>query len=133
TDPWLDEGLNEYASDRVLERVGGVRLPLPSQAMVERFGWLAQGASWDPFGLPAAAYLDRREYEAGVYNQTSTFLSSLERHYGSDRLLAALGRYARRFRFRHPTPADFISAMSDGLGEDIAPLVRQLMAGAFWD
>jgi len=135
-EPWLDEGLNEYASDRVLERAtSGSMLGalLPDQAVLERLVWLGWGQGWDPLGLPAWAYPSRRAYEAAVYSQTSTLLSSLERHHGNARLLGALGLYARRYRFRHPTAAGLIAALSEGLGEDVAPLIGQIMAGAVWD
>jgi hypothetical protein len=43
-------------------------------------------------------------------------LKTLENLVGKERLLAALGSYARRFAFKHPTRADLFAALHDGLG-----------------
>src|SRR5262249_22745579 len=62
-----------------------------------------------------------------------TLLYSLERAYGRDQLMKALGLYARRYRFRHPTSLGFVATLSEGLGTDVGPLIEQLMTGAVWD
>src|SRR5262249_24369233 len=53
-EPWLDEGLNQYASDVVLERATGrAMIPLTSQAMDERESFTLGAADWGGFAKPA--------------------------------------------------------------------------------
>jgi aminopeptidase N len=133
-EPLLDEGLNQYASDVVLEReTGAAMIPGTSQAMDEREGYVMGAAEWGGFAKPAWAHSSHWHYESATYAETATFLYSLERAYGRERLMKALGVYARRYRFRHPTTLGFIATLSEALGVDVQPLAHQLMVGAVWD
>ena len=133
-EPWLDEGINQYASDVVLERATGRAIfPMTSQAMDEREGYTLGDADWGGFGKPAWAHPSHWRYESATYAATATLLYSLERAYGRDRLMNALGVYARRYRFRHPTGLGFVATLAEGLGPDLVPLVTQLLTGAVWD
>jgi len=67
---------------------------------------------------PAADFPSFRTLGALVYSRTATILETLSRVYGRERFEAALGAYASRFRFGHPSPADFTAAMGTALGDD---------------
>ena len=58
------------------------------------------------------------------YGQGSRMLQALAARTGAERLLAALSAYARQWRFKHPSPWDFMAAMEVALGEDLQ---------AFWN
>lgn len=80
-----------------------------------------------PPSLPAYRY-SPGEYGASVYGRSTLVLTSLSQTYGEARIWAALGRYARRFRFAHPHPHDLIASfdteLGRGVGRDIlAPLL----------
>jgi hypothetical protein len=133
-EPWLDEGLNQYVSDLVLERAGRRWYwPRGLPFALERWSWLAAGPRWAHFGKASWDYPTARAYTGGAYEHTTTLLASLERRFGRERLLGALGLYARRYRFRHPSFAGFAAALSEGLQTDVQALLAQAAAGAGWD
>jgi hypothetical protein len=53
---------------------------------------------------------------------------TLARVYGEDAVEQALGRYARRFRFEHPSPEDLLGVFEEVLGPEAAAALR---AGLF--
>ncbi|HEY3493436.1 MAG TPA: M1 family peptidase, partial [Polyangiaceae bacterium] len=54
------------------------------------------------------------------YSRTATLLATLGRVYGEDKLLAALGRYARAQRFGHPDTRALAAALEQELGAQAA-------------
>jgi hypothetical protein len=118
---YLDEGVNEYANGVVLDDWFGadrslVDLPF---ARVGYYEYHRIRVDADALGATIATPSYRfppGEYAETTYGKTAVVLKTLEQMVGRDRFLAALGGYARRFRFRHPSGADFIAALDDGLG-----------------
>jgi hypothetical protein len=82
-----------------------------------RASYLAAG-SWDPIATPSYRMLDREAYAGATYAKTNLALRTLGGLLGSqEQVVAALGAYARRHRFGHPTERDFradFSAATDG-------------------
>jgi hypothetical protein len=93
------------------------------QAMTGRFCELDQSSA-----TPAYGFETGRAYSSMVYGHTSAMLETLRRVYGERPVLQALGRYARKFRFGHPTPDDMLAAFEEVMG----PRVREnLRVGLF--
>src|SRR6185295_16508037 len=82
-----------------------------------------------PVSSPAADFPSFRTLGALVYSRTATILETLARVYGRDRFEAALGEYARRFRFAHPSPTDFTSVIGSALGEDARRALVEALDG----
>ncbi len=130
--PALDEGLAEWASIDLLRSVFGERTSLASFAPVSRFEAERFGATFHapppvPSNWPASVYSDA-EYGGLIYARTAIALESVRRAHGRERFERALALYAKRARFRHPTPADLVRAFDDTYGADfgtriILPLV----------
>jgi len=120
---FLDEGLNEYSDGLVLDE------------------WLGEGTSFvDLPGVHYGYYESSRtdvdsqvspiatlsyqfapgEYSQATYGKTTQVMRTLETLAGHDRVVAALGSYAKRNAFKHPTRADLFAALKDGLGGDFA-------------
>jgi hypothetical protein len=78
---------------------------------------------------PAWAYQTGAAYGALVYSRTATVLETFRRVYGDAKLQHAMGTYARRYRFKHPTPDDFIGVIEAELG----PLPAQNLRAALFD
>lgn len=121
--PFLDEGLTSYAELRTLDvgwgpgsAFSGFGLELSATSLGRAFA--AARAEDLPVSSAAADFPSFRTLGALVYSRTATILETLARVYGRDRFEAALGEYARRFRFAHPSPADFTSVLGNALGED---------------
>jgi hypothetical protein len=129
--PFLDEGLTSYAELRSLDvafgagsAFGDLGYTLSVTSLGRAFA--AMRAEDVPISSPAAAFPSFRTLGALVYSRTATLLETLARVYGRDRFEAALGEYARRYRFAHPTESDFLDVM----GEELGPDVRRTLVAA---
>jgi hypothetical protein len=136
--PLLDEGLASYAEIEAMEarlpdasgaEAFGLAIGMPAgarmvAARVARAGAIARTAA--EFGSGSA-------YSGLVYARTATLLLTLERVYGKDKLSAALARYTREQRFRHPEPDALVSAIAAEVGEDAALQLRSALAGGWVD
>src|SRR6478735_8908176 len=119
-EPFLDEGFNSYAEAEALETrygsasvFGGLGLSVSSTALNRLFS-AARGQD-EKIAQGAADFATFRSLGALVYSRTAIVLGTLARVYGSERFNHALGVYARKFRFQHPTTADFLSVMQSEL------------------
>jgi len=132
--PFLDEGLTSYAELRTLDAMfgpgsafDGFGLTLSVTSLERTFA--AARVEDVAVSSAAAAFPSFRTLGALVYSRTATVLETLARVYGRERFEAALGAYARRFRFAHPTPRDFFEAMGRELGADAQRLLVQALDG----
>ena len=133
---WLDEGFNTYmtakAEDQALGdgywtrgflgagRIGwpfvapGVRVPRGSDSVPD----LRQEGEKDVMARPAWAYRDAGSYSLNSYGKPALVLQTLEGLLGEETMLRVLRTYARRFRFAHPTTADFVATVNEVTGQD---------------
>lgn len=121
--PFLDEGLCEYATARVMQDLygpEGTLLDLPWLA--PRFGAWALGAASSaaitapvPVSTAAADFATAGRYGSHVYSRTETVLRSLELSVGPARFAAAMRAYAEAARFAHPTPETLFSTLGGSL------------------
>ncbi len=123
--PFLDEGLNSYAEAEAMEtRYGagavfdGFGLSVTSTALNRALS-AARGAD-EPVGQGAADFASFRNLGALVYSRTAIVMATMGRVYGEAHLAHAVGTYTRRFRFRHPSPSDFLGVMQEELGAEAA-------------
>jgi hypothetical protein len=129
-EPWLDEGFNEYMEDRVVGAAYGSNHPVLSV-----FGWRVPVnvairspldsnrryfavATQDVLASPAWKFRTRTSYGAHTYSKTALVMATLERLVGTSTMNRALRLYADRWRFKHPTTADWIAAVNDATGSD---------------
>jgi len=93
-----------------------------------------QRAGWDKMVKPGWEFVDRRSYATNAYSRAALLLATIRRtlHWrlgdedGERAFHAGMLRYARDWRFRHPTTADFLAAFSDGAGFDVRPMFDAL-------
>ena len=131
--PFLDEGVNSYAELRAMEAwkpgsslFGGLGFEV-SRLAVGRAA-AAHVAHNDEVAQAASDFGSGEDYGGLVYARTSTLLWTIGRVWGDVELEAAVGDYARRGRFGHPTPDVLIDAVRGRLGAEAA---AQLRAGLF--
>jgi len=131
---WLDEGINSFVEGKIMDELYGPRASYAELGGIavdaialHRLGFLGR-ASVDPIARPAFAMLDRASYASTSYAKTALALHMLDRHLGGDRLMRALGDYARAWRFRHPTGKDFRRSIEKSTGEDL-----EWFFGQVWD
>lgn len=130
---WLDEGINSYVEGLIMDDaygpgsyvdLAGLRV---GAVPVARASYLAAG-SWDPIATPSFRMLDRDAYVSATYAKTSLALRTLGGLLGGqERVVAALGEYARRYRFGHPDERDFRAAFSAATGGAVEGVLETLL------
>ena len=133
---WMDEGLNTYATARVIDEA------LPNKFVtVERyFGgfvpWAFTDVRWSRAidGNRLNAYRPVATYDTQStptwrywpgsasqisYNKTALWLATLERYLGWETMQRVLATHFSRGAFRHPTPEEFFAIASEVAGADL--------------
>jgi hypothetical protein len=130
-EPWLDEGLSDFVSGVLMRRLYGRDSSLIDRGPLHGgFAELRAAAArpWgrhpDPIATRSHAFADSRSYGAVTYSKTAAALETLEGVVGTERLISALGAYAREMAFGHPTEADLVRVLERELGEDLGWFLR---------
>lgn len=123
--PFLDEGLTSYAEVHALQAAYAdtslVTLPGFGVSMQSGHRALAaERAKDEAIAAPAARFESFSALGALVYSRTATVLATFANVYGEAQLARALGRYARHYRFEHPSPKHLVAALRETLGIDAA-------------
>ncbi|MCX5742933.1 MAG: M1 family metallopeptidase [Proteobacteria bacterium] len=126
-EPWLDEGVNEWADAKVMADLYDAR-----SSGVDWMGWQADYAALrmaidrqtgvvpSPIATAAFAFVDRTAYGEATYIETMRALRTLEAYVGGARFADAMKTYAQTWAFKHPTGRDLFDSLSSSLGEDLA-------------
>ncbi|KQY84499.1 EnpEP protein [Paenibacillus sp. Root52] len=96
---WLDEGFTSYAEDKLMEQEYGLVPNLPVQA-----GLITSPA---PLTQEAWKFDSQNHYAANVYTRGKLVLLGIEQQVGSKTMERILSTYVKKYRFKHPTSADF--------------------------
>jgi hypothetical protein len=126
---WLDEGFNSYSTGKVMRRVYG---PWVIEALGLRIGdlELAQAQNsvermFDQVRTPAWQYSSSGNYGFNSYARTELTLLTLEALLGPETMARVMRTYHERFRFRHPSSADFYTVVSEVAGRDMSGFFAQ--------
>jgi hypothetical protein len=138
---WLDEGFNSYHEEKTtwlwLGPAGWGRTYFgPAGGRGSRTGYpvvapgvyLGRGISnldglrktgrSDSMARRGWEYRSRESYGLNSYGKPALSLQTLEALVGDETMTRILRVYARRFRFSHPTSADFIATVNEVTGQD---------------
>ncbi|WP_019914422.1 M1 family metallopeptidase [Paenibacillus sp. HW567] len=96
---WLDESFTSYAEDRLMEQEYGVISNLPLQTSLV--------TSPQPLNLETWKYAGDDSYTRNVYIRGKLVLKDMEKQVGTKTMDSILSAYARKYRFHHPSTADF--------------------------
>ncbi|RCX14447.1 peptidase M1-like protein [Fontibacillus phaseoli] len=96
---WLDEAFTSYAEDKLMEQEFGIAPNLPIQAAL-----ISSPAS---LTLPSWKYGSGDVYAKNAYYRGKLVLLDIERQVGAKTMKRILYNYSQRFKFKHPTTADF--------------------------
>jgi hypothetical protein len=100
---WLDEGFTSYAEDKVMETVYGIAPPLTIESSYITSPQPLAKASWD--------YPNHRVYAENVYIRAKLVLYGIERTIGEETMRKVMRTYFGKYRFKHPTTADFLQVL----------------------
>lgn len=122
---WLDEGINTYSEIQIMNdwfpRSGDVFDALSIDIDLQDYhrAMVLLGGDLDPMVKNAWTYYNGFSYQVNAYNRPGIALSSLHNFLGGDTMRQALRVYLQRWRFRHPTSADFIAVVEEVSGRDL--------------
>jgi hypothetical protein len=135
---WMDEGLAQFATARLLDeqyvhrfvavdRYFGGLVPWPSRDVewsrtLDGEG-LREYRRWPNWDVPATASWRYWPAAADIttYAKTALWLDMLERRLGWPTLQKALASFFAQYEYHHPSPEQFMTAMSAAAGEDLTP------------
>ncbi len=140
-EPMLDEGLNEYWDNRMLREHGQQAHPMPPflkrigiDPAFDAFDIVRVGSPRDkPADAPGQNAWNRLQGIGPVYNRTALVMRDLEERIGREAMERGFKEYYRRWKFRHPSVADFREALADGSGQRAVVeevFARQIYAAA---
>ncbi|MCW8981809.1 MAG: M1 family metallopeptidase [Altibacter sp.] len=105
---WMDEGFTSYISDEAMNVVMDQKNPNPQAGSYRGYGFLATSGKEQPQSTHADRYHSNRAYGISAYSKGAVFLAQLGYVIGEANLKETLKRYYSEWKFKHPTPNDFI-------------------------
>ena len=146
---WLDEGLNTFATARVLAEsfdphfrsarffgrfVPWVLRDVPWSRAVDgnRVSGYRRDARQDPQSTPTFRYWPGTAGSIS-YDKTALWLHTLERYLGWPTLQQGMAEFYREWRFAHPGPDDFFRTISAASGQDLTWFFDQTRGDATFD
>jgi aminopeptidase N len=102
---WLDEGFTSYTEDKLMELEYGVRPNLTVESSYITDPEALKLNSW--------SYNGHGRYAENVYTRAKLVLESIESQIGGDQMDRVMRTYFQRWKFRHPTTADFQKVLED--------------------
>ncbi|PHR13783.1 MAG: peptidase M1 [Aequorivita sp.] len=105
---WMDEGFTSYISDEAMNYVMKENKLNPHAGSYRSYFYMATSGAEQPLSTHADRYASNRSYGINAYSKGSVFLIQLGYVIGPEDLSKTLKRYYSDFKFKHPTPNDFI-------------------------
>ncbi len=128
--PWLDEGLAEHSSLLYMETIYGEEVA--DRMRVRRWQipvkWVQDNGYDVPVGQEVTAF-NSTNYEILVYAKSALFFDSLYQAMGRERYLEVLQTFIDRYRFKTPTPEDFLAVVKEVGGIDPTPYYKKWIEG----
>ncbi len=122
---WMDEGFNTYSTGKVMDLAyGRIHLPVSlfgipvgwysstptaSALEVNRAAYIGIGPKLDDLARSAWQYRNANSYGQNSYMRPGLMMKTLENLLGSDAMERVMRRYQQQYRYRHPSPTDFVN------------------------
>ena len=116
---WMDEGFTSYISDIAMEKVMNSESENPFSGSYRSYNRLAKSGVEQPQSTHADRYVYNSAYRAAAYSKGAVFLAQLGYIIGEDNLQKTLKRYYDEWKFKHPTPNDFIRVAEKVSGAEL--------------
>jgi hypothetical protein len=104
--PWMDEGFTTYATDFVLSRMWSTFTPF--KGSYKGYYRLVASGKQEPLTTHSDHYHTNRAYGTASYSMGMIFLHQLGYIIGEEVLMKTMRRYFAEWKYKHPTPNDFI-------------------------
>lgn len=112
--PWMDEGLTSYAEAR-LSSVVKKKENFTEESM-DLYRYIRSKVGEEPMSTAANYYRVSATYYSCAYYKAQMFIEQLNYILGEKTVKKGLLTYFERWKFKHPTPDDFVRVMEDVSG-----------------
>ena len=112
---WMDEGLDQYMNILSAAHRSGEEPDLNGWG--QRYGSIS-GDEWEPPMMWVANYAGSM-YGFQTYSKTPLMLSMLGGIVGDSAVQRAISEYTEVWKFKHPSPWDFVFLLNNALGQDL--------------
>lgn len=116
---WMDEGFTSYIANLAMNEVTGANNENPNAGSYRSYERLAKSGVEQPQTTHADRYAYNSAYGASAYSKGAVFLSQLGYIIGEENLEKTLKRYYDEWKFKHPTPNDFIRVAEKVSGAEL--------------
>lgn len=116
---WMDEGFTSFISALCMEQIMERNSDNPFTGSYSGYLSLAASGREQPMATHADRYSFNSGYGISAYSKGAVFLAQLGYIIGQDKLIASLKRYYYDFKFKHPTPNDFIRSAEKVSGMEL--------------
>jgi len=106
--PWMDEGFTVFIADEAMNVVMEENKDNPHSGSYRNYYFMATSGNEQPLSTHADRYETNRSYGINSYSKGSVFLNQLGYVMGTENLGKTLRKFYENFKFKHPTPNDFI-------------------------
>ena len=105
---WMDEGFTSFISSLCMNEIMDQGKQNPFEGAYKGYFALVNSGKEQPQTTHADRYDLNFAYGVSAYSKGSIFLAQLGYVIGQDKLMQTLRKYYEDFKFKHPTPNDFI-------------------------
>lgn len=116
---WMDEGFTSFISSLCVNQIMERDTENPFQNSYQGYFSLAASGREQPMSTHADRYSFNSGYGISAYSKGAVFLAQLGYVIGQDKLMESLRRYYADFKFKHPTPNDFIRSAEKVSGMEL--------------
>jgi hypothetical protein len=117
---WMDEGFTSYISSHAMNKVMEQNRDNPTAGSYRSYINLANSGVEQPQSTQADRYQFNAAYGASAYSKGAVFLAQLGYLIGEENLKTTLNRYYDEWKFKHPTPNDFIRVAEKVSGAELS-------------
>lgn len=121
--PWMDEGFTSYASDVVLAEI--LEGFTPFRGSYRSYFNIVGSGKQEALSTHADHFQTNWAYGVASYSMGLIFLNQLEYIIGEDVMMKGMREYYNQWKYKHPTPNDFIRIMEATSGLALNWYLRQ--------
>lgn len=117
---WVDEGFTSYATAIVMQYLFNPESTTNALGGSRRsYAAMALSGNEEPLSTHADHYKTNRSYGVNAYSKGAIFLDQLSYVIGQETFMRGMRRYFNEWKFKHPTPIDFIRVMEKTSGIEL--------------
>jgi len=124
---WMDEGMTSFATQRIIDTYYGGHINMQDFSFTnenrDRFKYLSMP---NHETILTTSYKQKpSNYGVNSYSKPAILLRTLEKYLGREKFNNGMYFYYHTWKFKHPEPEDFFSAMSQGTGINLSWFFEQ--------